>query len=60
MYNSQQEHPLLKYPAVKYIFLLKQKDLAETVGTHDILVISRFGLTVCGWGENQIQDPVQV
>lgn len=60
MYNSQQEHPLWKYPAVKYVFLLKQKDSAETVGIHDIFFISRFGLTICIWGENQIQDPVQV
>lgn len=47
MYSNQQEHPLWKYPTVKYIFLLKQKDSAETVVVHDIFVISRFGLTVC-------------
>lgn len=60
MYNSQWEHPLWKYPAVKYIFLLKQKDFAETVGIHDIFVIGRYGFTVCSGGDTQIQDAVHL
>lgn len=60
MHNSQCEHPLWKYPAVKYIFLFKQKEFIENVGIHDILVISRYGFTLCSWGDTQIQDPVQL